>query len=181
VFQEIASGLLTILLLTGFYEEMKQSELGHMIPDDIKGIDWETKEAPVDTELVQLRKFSEVVHHLYPPDIVDAYGYAIHILELIFAVAAASPTPPSDALLKIWIHFVSDRYVELLSERQPGSLIILAHYAVLLHRSEHYWYLEGVAEQIINIANALVPSEWSSWLDWPKTQILGGPIPPASR
>ena len=128
---------------------------------------------------MQLRKFSEVVHHLYPPDIVDAYGYAIHVLELVFGVAAASPNPPSDALLKIWIHFVSERYVELLSEKQPGSLIILAHYAVLLRRSrEQYWYLEGVAEQILNIANAFVPTEWRSWLEWPKLQIRGGPVTP---
>lgn len=130
--------------------------------------------------LVQLRKFSQVVHQLYPPDIVDAYGYAIHILELMFVRASESTQPPSDALLKIWIHFVSDRYVELLSERQPGSLIILAHYAVILRRSEQYWYLEGVAEQLLSIANAFVPSEWKSWLEWPKLQIRGGPITPAS-
>lgn len=128
-----------------------------------------------------MRKFSDVVHHLYPPDIVDAYGYAIHVLELIFAVAAASPHPPSDALLKIWIHFISNRYIELLSERQPGSLVILAHYAVLLRRSrDQYWYLEGVAEKLLNIANAFVPMEWRSWLDWPKSQIRGGPITPVS-
>jgi hypothetical protein len=129
-----------------------------------------------------LRKFSDVVHHVYPPDIIDAYGYAIHVLELMFAVVAASPNPPSDGLLKIWIHFVSDRYIELLTQRQPGSLIILAHYAVLLRRSsEKYWYLEGVAEQILNIADAFVPSEWRSWLDWPKAQIRGGPIKPVSN
>jgi hypothetical protein len=119
-----------------------------------------------------------VVHHLYPSDIVDAYGHAIHILELTFAVAAGSSRAPSDALLKIWIHFISDRYIELLSERQPGSLIILAHYAVLLHRSAHYWYLEGVAEQLLSIANAFVPKEWISWLDWPTAQIRGAPIIP---
>jgi hypothetical protein len=130
--------------------------------------------------LVDLRRFSDAVHHLYPPDIVDAYGYAIHVLELTFAVAAASPRPPSDALIKIWIHFVSDRYIELLSERQPGSLIILAHYAVLLRRSEQYWYLEGVAEQILKIADAFVPSEWKSWLKWPKEQICGESLTPGS-
>jgi len=138
--------------------------------------------ADLQYRLVQLRKFSDVVHHIYPPEIVDAYGYAIHVLELMFAVAAASPTPPSDALLKIWIHFVSDRYIELLSERQPGSLIILAHYAVLLRRSQKkYWYLEGVADQILSVADAFVPTEWSSWLDWPKGQIRGGPITPMSN
>jgi hypothetical protein len=167
-------------MVTGFYQEMQASELAHMIPDDVKGVKWTTEEAPAETELIQLRKFAEVVHHIYPPDIVNAYGYAIHILELIFAVAAQSPRPPSDALLKIWIHFVSDRFVELLSERQPGSLIILAHYGVLLHRSQQYWYLEGVAEQLLNIANTIVPTEWQCWLAWPMAQIHGGLVTPTS-
>jgi hypothetical protein len=161
-------------MVSSFYHEMTASPMGKMMPDDIKGIDWTTQEPPVETELVQLRKFAEAVHHLYPPDIVDAYGYAVHILVLTFAAAEKSPNPPSDALLKIWIHFVTDRYVELLSERQPGSLIIYAHYAVLLQRSSaRYWFLAGVPEQILRVAEALVPSEWSGWLNWPKEQLRG--------
>ncbi|KAF1914547.1 hypothetical protein BDU57DRAFT_453289 [Ampelomyces quisqualis] len=167
-------------MVTGFYDEIMSSELGRIIPEDVKGMNWAVAEAPVETELVQLRKFSEVVHQLYPPDIVDAYGYAIHVLELVFVRAAGSAKRPSDALLKIWIYLVSDRYVELLSERQPGSLIILAHYAVLIRRSEQCWYLEGVAERLLSITDAFVPSEWRSWLEWPKLQIRGDPTTPAS-
>jgi hypothetical protein len=161
-------------MVSRFYIQMRNSELRHMIPDDVANVSWNTEEQPANTELVQLRKFSEVVHHVYPPDIVDAYGYAIHLLELMFKVAEESPKPPSDALLKIFIHLVSDRYVELLSERQPGSLIIFAHYAVIMHRAEHYWYLEGVAEQVLRMADYMVPGEWKSWLNWPKQQIRGG-------
>lgn len=39
-------------MVTGFYEEMVSSELGQMIPDDVKGINWEVKEAPANTEYV---------------------------------------------------------------------------------------------------------------------------------
>jgi hypothetical protein len=161
-------------MVTRFFNQMKNSELKRIIPEDVVNISWNTEEQPATTELVQLRKFAEVVHHVYPPDIVDAYGYAIHVLELVFKIAEDSPNPPSDGLLKIFIHFVSDRYVELLSERQPGSLIIFAHYAVIMHRAEHYWYMEGVAEQILRIADYMVPGEWKSWLAWPKQQIRGG-------
>jgi hypothetical protein len=162
-------------MVASFYKAIKTSVIDRLIPDDVRDVDWTTKEPPVETELVQLRKFAEAVHHLYPPDIVDAYGYAIHILVLIFDAAAKSHKPPSDALLKIWVHFVTDRYVELLSERQPGSLIIYAHYAVLLQRSsQQYWYLAGAPEQILRVAEALVPNEWSGWLDWPKKQLRSG-------
>jgi hypothetical protein len=161
-------------MVSSFYDAMKASVLEKLIPKDVQGIDWLTQEPPINTELVQLRKFAEAIHQLYPPDIVDAYGYAIHILVLTFAAAERSHEPPSDALLKIWIHFVSDRYVELLSERQPGSLIIYAHYAVLLQRSSvRYWYLTGMSDQILRVAEALVPNEWSGWLDWPKQQLRG--------
>ncbi|KAL6707517.1 hypothetical protein ACN47E_004087 [Coniothyrium glycines] len=167
-------------MVTARYQQMRDSELQHIIPSDVRDVDWLIEEAPVETELTQLRKFAEVVHHVYPPDIIDAYGYAIHILELTFNVAARSQDPPSDALLKIWIHFVSNRYMELLSEKQPGSVIIFAHYAVMLHRAEHLWYLEGVADQILKIAEYLVPTEWASWLDWPKQQIRNTPQTPGS-
>lgn len=162
-------------MVASFYGAMKASVMDRMIPEDVKGIDWTTQEPPIETELVQLRKFAEAVHQLYPPDIVDAYGFAIHILVLAFDTAKKSHNPPSDALLKMWIHFVTDRYIELLSERQPGSLIIYAHYAVLVQRSTHrYWYLAGVPEQILRVAEALVPNEWSGWLDWPKEQLRRG-------
>lgn len=39
-------------MVTGFYDEMVRSEIGAIIPDDVKGIDWEVKEAPAETEYV---------------------------------------------------------------------------------------------------------------------------------
>jgi hypothetical protein len=37
-------------MVTGFYDEMVSSELGRIIPDDVKDIDWKTAEAPTETE-----------------------------------------------------------------------------------------------------------------------------------
>jgi hypothetical protein len=37
-------------MVTGFYDEMVNSELGRIIPDDVKGINWEVAEVPVETE-----------------------------------------------------------------------------------------------------------------------------------
>ncbi|CBX99546.1 hypothetical protein LEMA_P087850.1 [Plenodomus lingam JN3] len=160
-------------MVTSFYEEMKESELGRIIPADVRDVNWPEAETPPTTELTQLRKFATLIHHVYPADITDAYGHAIHFLDLTFDVASRSPAPPSDALLKIWIHFVSDRYMHLLTDRQPGSLIIFAHFAVLVHRCRHYWFLSGLGRQILALAEALVPAEWTAWLDWPRAQVFG--------
>lgn len=152
----------------GLFNAMKASELGRIIPKDVHIVDWKS-ESPAETELVQLRKFSEIIHHVYPLDIIEAYKEAIRFLELLFARTAS--TPPSDAVLKQWVHHVRPRFIELLSEKQPGALIIFAHYGVILGRSRRYWYFEGVDELILSVAEHFVPTEWASWLDWPKLQI----------
>lgn len=158
-----------------FHSTVLASRFIRLIPKDTQGIDWERTELPVNTELVKLRKFSDVVQQLYPPDILEAYGSAIRLLDLVFEqVASQLPNLPSHALVKMWVHMVKPRFLELLSERQPGALIIFAHYGVLLKRIDHYWFLEGFAEQVLHIADTFVPGEWKSWLDWPREQICAG-------
>jgi hypothetical protein len=162
-------------MVAQFYPAVLASSFARLIPKDTQGVDWQRTESPINTELVKLRKFSDVVQHLYPPDIVEAYSSAIHILDLVFEqVASQLPNLPSHALVKMWVHLVKPRFLELLSERQPGALIIFAHYGVLLKRIDHYWFLEGFAEQVLHIADTFVPGEWKAWLDWPREQIYAG-------
>ncbi|PSN74960.1 hypothetical protein BS50DRAFT_28237 [Corynespora cassiicola Philippines] len=180
-FEHVFDSILSNMLLTrrvrpmvaGIYHDMVNSDLGRAIPKDTRSVRWEDAEVPGNSTLGSLRKFSEVSHHLYPAEIVEAYTAAIGKLEVLFAAISRLPTPPSDALLKLWIHFVSDKFMELLVDRQPGALVIFAHYAVLLSKGQHYWFLEGVSEQMLDVIEALVPTEWTTWLEWPKQQIRG--------
>lgn len=54
-------------MIMGFYAQMKVCELSRVIPDDVKNIEFHQKEPRPDTELIQLHKFADVIHHLYPP------------------------------------------------------------------------------------------------------------------
>ncbi|EMD65261.1 hypothetical protein COCSADRAFT_24929 [Bipolaris sorokiniana ND90Pr] len=171
IIQNISLTRSTRPLAIKFYQPMLHSEIGRLVPRDTHETDWEHELRPAETELIQLRMFSEAIQHVYPPDINEAYSKAIQLLEKIFAASSRFGTAPSDSLLKIWAHFITPRFIELLNDRQPGALIIFAHYAVLFYRARHYWFFEGVAQQILHIADVLVPSEWKSWLDWPREQI----------
>lgn len=163
-------------MVISVYPKLLEGPMGRIVSRDTKGIDFD--QTPEETELISLRRFSEVTRPLYPLDINEAYGAAIKKLEVIFSAAARSSKQPSDSLLRMWIHLVNPRFMELLGERQPGALIIFAHFAVLFKRSLPCWYLEGVAEQMFGIAEALVPTEWKNWLEWPKAQINPGQILP---
>ena len=157
-------------LVEGRYDEMIASELNHIIPEDAKQLNWHADPAET-TDLVKLRKFAELTQNLYPEDISKAYAKAIRSLETVIHLSEELAKPPSDSLLKAWLHSMTERFVELLSERQPGALIIFAHFAVLFKRSSHYWFFDGLAEQVLQICEIFVPSEWSSWLEWPREQI----------
>ena len=176
-FESICSLLLLVRMVgpllqaSGLYNTLRNSDFGRVMPKDVYSVDWNQSPMPIDTELVQLRKFSEAIHHIYPSEIIEAYTEAIRLLALLFEVTRKLQKLPSDSLLRIWIHFVPPRFVELLSERQPGALIIFAHYAAILSKGRHYWFLEGVDELILAVADAFLPTEWKGWIDWPKEQI----------
>ncbi|KAF1950023.1 hypothetical protein CC80DRAFT_510016 [Byssothecium circinans] len=156
------------------YDKMRQSELGRIIPKDVLAVNWDDPKRPEETELMQLRKFSEVIHHIYPSDIIEAYQDAIIFLEALFSAATHPDSPPSDSMLKSWLYCISPRFVELLSDKQPGALIILAHYGVLLGRNRRYWFLEDVDVLMLSISDAFVPNEWKGWLDWPREEVRKG-------
>ncbi|OAL51127.1 hypothetical protein IQ07DRAFT_643247 [Pyrenochaeta sp. DS3sAY3a] len=174
-FDSITSNLLMTRrirpLVHDFYERLSESELGRLRPQDTRIVDWDNLVLPTTTELTELQKFAGLVHHFFDECAAEACNQAIRVLVVVFDVAAQSRESPSDALLKMWIHFVSPRFMQLLSERQPGALIILAHYAVLLNRAAHYWFLAGVPTKILTAVYALIPAEWKPWMDWPRAQI----------
>ncbi|KAF2194574.1 hypothetical protein K469DRAFT_686585 [Zopfia rhizophila CBS 207.26] len=125
-----------------FYIPMFETELGHLVPRDTQGIDFER--TPSGTGLENLQRFFRATRHLHTPDINEAYYNAIHPLEILFETASHGPDPPSASLVKMWPHEISQQFLDLLSERQPGALIIFAHYGVLLSRTRHFGSWRGV-------------------------------------
>ena len=63
---------------------------------------------------------------------------------------------------------VSVEYVRLLSDEQPGALILLAHYCLMLKRIESQWYFEGRAtKKLISIVKLRLDSRWHRYLEMP--------------
>jgi hypothetical protein len=60
-------------MVISFFDEFENSELGRIVPDDVKGVDWMGAEAPTTTEYVPLRDAS-VDDHVRRP--LQALQYA---------------------------------------------------------------------------------------------------------
>ncbi|KAJ4125952.1 hypothetical protein NW765_001727 [Fusarium oxysporum] len=71
--------------------------------------------------------------------------------------------------LMAWSNLIPWRFLTLLEKQIPEALVILAHYAVLLHRFRAFWCLDDIGERLVEGISGLLAAYWARWL--PK---LGG-------
>lgn len=66
-----------------------------------------------------------------------------------------------------WAVRVPSGYVELLNQRRPEAMVILAYYAVLLHRDTDCWVIGDTGAYLIRSVTRHLGERWSRWLVWP--------------
>ena len=73
----------------------------------------------------------------------------------------------------IWPTRQTQVFMDLIDQRSPEALVILAHYCVLIHRDTAHdtWFLIGCARHVLNVIRASIPDSWLSMLDWPESMI----------
>ncbi|TQN64990.1 Sterol uptake control protein 2 [Colletotrichum shisoi] len=70
-----------------------------------------------------------------------------------------------------WLYNTDDDFVARLQQRQALPLILLGHFAVLLQLLEHFWFMEGWAEHLLNGLFVALDPQYATWLEWPAQQI----------
>lgn len=75
-----------------------------------------------------------------------------------------------------WLYRMSDGFLERLQQRCPIPLVIYAHFVVLMHEMERFWYMKGWTHHVMGgIHEALLP-EYRTWIKWPVASV--GWVPP---
>ena len=67
----------------------------------------------------------------------------------------------------IWPALVSTEYLNLLEDRRPGALILLAHYCLLLEQSQSLWYMDGCAGRLLSFVCLHLDQKWHHWIEQP--------------
>lgn len=85
-----------------------------------------------------------------------------------FARAAASDenTPLRNAI-NGWIGSLPEEYMILLQRKEPWALIALAHFCILVHRSETVWFMKGQGTRLILLILENLDDKFNSWIRWP--------------
>ena len=93
---------------------------------------------------------------------------ALHLLRSCFAMLFVPSKPVSiKRTLTLWVESISYTYLEAVSRLQPGALVILAHWCILLKRADMHWYLQGCARNILSAVHGVLNDEWRARIAWP--------------
>ncbi|KAF5563841.1 sterol uptake control 2 [Fusarium napiforme] len=66
--------------------------------------------------------------------------------------------------LMAWSNLIPWRFLMLLEKQIPEALVILAHYAVLLHRFRTFWCLGDIGKRLVEGISDVLAAYWVSWL-----------------
>jgi hypothetical protein len=80
-------------------------------------------------------------------------------------------TVDKKAAATIWPGTISPAYIQLLRERRPEALIILAHYSVLVNQVPDCWYFRRLAKQLLSATCQCLSRRWRTWIEWPLEQM----------
>ena len=97
----------------------------------------------------------------------EVYDEAIEHLQSLFDSQGIMGPEDSVQTVFHWPIIVSAQYAVLLSQRRPEALVLLAHYAMLLHVHRWLWVIGDGGEFLIRSISESLGSPWASWLEFP--------------
>lgn len=156
-------------LLVPWFDVLAKGELGVLLGPTWNGNPVDEMSMPESLPLAQLYTACDI-----RPDTARAnpYSSAIHDLHTAFRCTAEPNGSSIIAIALTWPIVVPKDYLELLKEQEPKAMVILAHYAVLLHEQRSCWIFQHWGRCLIERIAAKLGQGWESALAWPK-QIVG--------
>ena len=106
----------------------------------------------------------------------DSKVYCEAITGLIRVYNAQSPDSTSNRLpnMKIvteWPITISVEYTELLNERRPEALVVMAYFSILLHEMRSYWAVGYAGRFLLAVVDEYLGEQWAEWLVVPRGMV----------
>lgn len=66
-----------------------------------------------------------------------------------------------------WPVLIPFDFLQMLRQRRPEALVILAHWAVFLHYDREFWVFSDSGRVLIESTSKYLGSYWDDWMAWP--------------
>ncbi|KAK3362312.1 hypothetical protein B0T25DRAFT_3238 [Lasiosphaeria hispida] len=136
-----------------------------------------SRSTPVGNQCDPLRQLLSKAGGLDEPT-KGACELAIHFLQVGFDIMLAKDVQNRRYMMPFaWSVIVPQDFTDLLEQRRPEALVILAYFGLLLHYSRHLWQIGGDSGSYIvtMIAQYLGPG-WEDYISWPLSMIAADPV-----
>ncbi|KAH7190935.1 hypothetical protein DER44DRAFT_851035, partial [Fusarium oxysporum] len=100
--------------------------------------------------------------------VADVYCETVNILQYLLDSSQSSASERRVGVVQEWLVRVPYEYLTYLRQRRPEAIVILAHYAVLLHRARDYWAVGEAGRFLIREIGSYLGGYWADWLAWPQ-------------
>ena len=106
------------------------------------------------------------------PEAVNAYKAALETLRVAFVRMINRPAYECEiSIAFLWPVMVPQEYIMMLNDKRPEALVLLAHYCVILHHLDDYWWMRGWAMHIIDSIHRELDETWLYFIQWPTNVI----------
>ena len=65
-----------------------------------------------------------------------------------------------------WICKVPARFIDMLEERRPFALVILAHYTVIMYNLREQWWMGEWGKSVLGEINRRLDPQWMQYMTW---------------
>ncbi|THV52980.1 hypothetical protein BGAL_0063g00380 [Botrytis galanthina] len=154
---------------TGWWDVLMESEIREMLQFGHSNM--EHTDEYVDHLLALQEKLPEI------PGMEEAelevLRDTIHQLKWVyvssfFEIHNGSPQP---RMITTWPITLSKEYTDLLDQRRPGALVVLAYYSILLHVCRDNWAVGNAGKFLLAVVETYLGEDWKLWLEWPRSKV----------
>lgn len=70
-----------------------------------------------------------------------------------------------------WPIQISSEYTELLVERKPEALVVMAYFSILLHGKREFWAVGNAGRLLLSAIVEYLGDDWAEWLAVPRSMV----------
>ena len=71
----------------------------------------------------------------------------------------------------LWSMMIPNKFFELMEQRKPVALVLLAHNAIILKRTSDEWWNKTPAMKIMAAVTASLSPDYAAWIEWPQREV----------
>lgn len=127
---------------------------------------------PAFTTSLDNCRLAALEDHLLPQVESPICEVVLSGLQEAFARAALRHhnTPLRNAM-NYWMGMLPNEYLEALQDQTPWALVVLAHFCILVSRSETRWFMKGHGAKLLHSTLERLPKAWKEYTEWPREEV----------